>query len=109
MINPFTTKFEEVMLQFLAMQGKKQGNKLLEHRIVLMHEEMAELSQVLCKFARGKANLDNHTDIYNLMQEIADVFVVIYPIIKLFGINDEDIATTMVDKVNRAIVRMEGM
>lgn len=75
-------------------------SKFKEKQVDVCIEEMSELIQALCKFKRGKLNLDN------LIEEIADVHIMLMQMLLFFGI-DSDVFLDMVDKkINRTKERL---
>lgn len=65
-------------------------------------EEMAELTKEICKDFRGKENRDN------IIEEIADVQIMIYQLMAMYNINDTDLAILMELKINRLSERLKG-
>ena len=74
-------------------------------------EECAELIQAINKFRRSrgigqKTNKDDHAAYMNIVEEIADVEVMIEQLIYLLKINREAINSIKKQKLNRTICRM---
>lgn len=65
-------------------------------------EEMAELTKEICKDFRGKENRDN------IIEEIADVQIMIYQLMAMYSISDVDLAIEMGLKINRLSERLKG-
>ena len=68
-----------------------------EHQTIKAIEELAELIQALAK-----------GDIENIIEEIADVRVMLEQIEYLYGISDDAITLRMCAKLWRQLERMEG-
>lgn len=73
-------------------------------------EEMAELTQAICKRKRVKANVDaekTKTVMDNYIEELADVSLVLWQVISLLGV--ENLVNAMIDyKTKRTIERICG-
>lgn len=65
-------------------------------------EEMAELTKEICKDFRGKENRDN------IIEEIADVQIMIYQLMAMYSISDVDLSIEMGLKINRLSERLKG-
>ena len=65
-------------------------------------EEMAELTKEICKDFRGKENRDN------IIEEIADVQIMMYQLMAMYSISDVDLAIEMGLKINRLSERLKG-
>lgn len=74
----------------------------LDSRLDLLIEEMAELTQEIIKYKRYKDSYD----IYNLIEEMSDVNVVIDQIKHLMNINDSTISSIKERKVKRQMDRI---
>jgi NTP pyrophosphatase (non-canonical NTP hydrolase) len=64
-------------------------------------EELSELIKEICKNKRGADNRDN------ILEELADCYVMMRQIEIIFGIQKDEIATEAVKKVNRLAIRLE--
>lgn len=63
-------------------------------------EELAELSQQIAKQLRGKGNY------YNILEELADVYLGIYYVQDIVGIKNDDLYKAMnikIDRLNKEI------
>ena len=78
----------------------KLVNKYGEQQINICIEEMSELTKELCKHNRGKTN------IANIKEEIADVYIMLYQMQVLFEIDTEEINEVINYKVNRTKERL---
>lgn len=78
-------------------------NNTIEYRQLLVMEECAELIQAFTKNMRGR---DNYI---NVIEEIADVLVVVFAYIEKAKIPAEQIDSIMAEKIRRAIIRRDGM
>ena len=65
-------------------------------------EEMSELIKEICKDFRGKENREN------IIEEIADVQIMLYQLMAMYGISDTDLNITMGLKLNRLSERLKG-
>ena len=87
---------EEIEIIKYAIQ--KNGKAM---QTVVAIEEMSELQKELSKFIRGKGNRDN------LIEEVADVLVMITQIQLMYYIPDNEVERIMHLKLNRLKERME--
>ena len=87
---------EEIEIIKYAIQ--KNGKAM---QTVVAIEEMSELQKELSKFIRGKGNRDN------LIEEVADVLVMIAQIQLMYYIPDNEVERIMHLKLNRLKERME--
>ena len=84
----------EIMRSAIRKNGKAM-------QTVVAIEEMSELQKELSKFIRGKGNRDN------LIEEVADVLVMITQIQLMYYIPDDEVERIMRLKLNRLKERME--
>ena len=84
----------EIMRSAIRKNGKAM-------QTVVAIEEMSELQKELSKFIRGKGNRDN------LIEEVADVLVMITQIQLMYHIPDDEVEKVMHLKLNRLKERME--
>ena len=75
---------------------KEYGDK----QIVVAIEELSELQKELCKHLRGKTNVQN------LLEEIADVKIMLEQICLYFEISDFNINYVMNEKLKRTKERL---
>ena len=68
-------------------------------------EEMSELIKALCKYKRFKNNL-NEELIYNLKEEIADVFNTVEQMRMIFG--EDEIKEISAMKIKRSLNKLEN-
>ena len=64
-------------------------------------EEMSELTKEICKDFRGKLNREH------LIEEVADVTIVIYQLLMMYEIGDEEIQQMCERKMERLKERLE--
>lgn len=78
-----------------------KDNNEREHRnLIIVMEELAELSQQISKQLRGKG------DYYAILEELADVYLAIYYIKDIIGIKDSDLYKAVnikADRLNKEI------
>ena len=84
----------EIMRSAIRKNGKAM-------QTVVAIEEMSELQKELTKFIRGKGNREN------LIEEVADVLVMITQIQLMYHIPDDEVERIMHLKLNRLKERME--
>lgn len=65
-------------------------------------EEMSELTKEICKDFRGKANKEN------IIEEIADVQIMLYQLMAMYNISDTELAITLGLKITRLDERLKG-
>lgn len=87
-------------------------NKFGERQVIVAIEEMAELTQALTKYMRIKdggqpVRTDLKDVLENVREELADVQLMIIQMQLLFSVFDEDLALTMVKKLERTLQLME--
>ena len=75
-------------------------NKYKEQQINICIEELSELTKALCKHNRGK------TDIANIKEEIADVYIMLKQMQMLFEIESVEIDEIIEYKINRTKERL---
>ena len=68
----------------------------------VLYEEMAELTQALSKYKRKNTN----KNFDNIIEEIADVEVMLHQIKHLLGINPKYVEQIKIEKVNRTKERI---
>lgn len=77
---------------------------ILRHGIttqsVICMEEMAELRKEVSKYIRGKGNKAN------LAEEMADVYICLNMLAKMYGVTDEDINLEILRKQKRTLKRL---
>jgi NTP pyrophosphatase (non-canonical NTP hydrolase) len=78
---------------------RKNGKPM---QTVVAIEELSELQKELTKFIRGKGNREN------LIEEVADVLVMITQIQLMYHIPDDDVEKVMHFKLNRLKERIEN-
>jgi NTP pyrophosphatase (non-canonical NTP hydrolase) len=84
----------EIMRSAIRKNGKAM-------QTVVAIEEMSELQKELSKFIRGKGNREN------LIEEVADVLVMITQIQLMYHIPDDEVERIMHLKLNRLKERMQ--
>jgi protein tyrosine phosphatase len=75
-------------------------NELLEkkgftNQTIIAIEELSELQKELCKALRNKLNINN------LIEEVADVEIMLFQIKKIFNIKQEQVDTIKMQKIER--------
>lgn len=80
--------------QIVATHGS-----LLQHVIAV--EEMGELQKEVTKFIRGKGNIDH------LIEEIADVQIMLWQLMVMHDITDEEVEREIAFKVDRTLGGIE--
>jgi NTP pyrophosphatase (non-canonical NTP hydrolase) len=88
---------EEIEIMRSAI--RKNGRPM---QTVVAIEEMSELQKELTKFIRGKGNREN------LIEEVADVLVMITQIQIMYHIPDDEVERIMHLKLNRLKERMQN-
>ena len=83
---------KEFYTQLLRLYGDKQ--------IIIAIEELSELQKELCKFLRGKSNYDN------MVEEIADVEIMIEQMKIYFNILNKDLERMKEHKIERTKERL---
>ena len=73
----------------------KDGNPRGHRNLIIVMEELSELSKEVSKELRGKG------DQYNILKELADVQLSIYYVQEVCGIKDEDLHKAMNIKMKR--------
>lgn len=66
-------------------------------------EEMAELTQAICKSFRGKDNLDN------IIEEIADVEIMLAQLKLIYKLNKNEVLVKKVEKLRRLEERLNNV
>lgn len=77
--------------QIIARGIEKFGN----NQLIVAIEELSELQKELCKYFRGKPNLNHITE------ELSDVMIMCETIKQFFNINENDIEKIMSEKLER--------
>jgi NTP pyrophosphatase (non-canonical NTP hydrolase) len=85
-------------IEIIKSAIRKNGKAM---QTVVAIEEMSELQKELSKFIRGKGNRDN------LIEEVADVLVMITQIQLMYALPDNEVERIMRLKLNRLKERME--
>lgn len=83
---------KEIYLSLIEKFGEKQ--------IIVAIEELSELQKELCKSLRGKENKEN------IIEEIADVLIMIDQIIMYYDLNAEEIYKVVDYKITRTKDRL---
>lgn len=65
-------------------------------------EEMSELTKEICKDFRGEKNREN------IIEEIADVQIMLYQLMAMYNISDTELAITLGLKITRLEERLKG-
>lgn len=73
----------------------KDGNPRGHRNLIIVMEELSELSKEISKELRGKG------DQYNILEELADVQLSIYYVQEVCGIKNEDLCKAMNIKMKR--------
>ena len=90
------TKIEMDKIDLYEKLLKEYGDK----QIVVAIEELSELQKELCKHLRGKTNIQN------LLEEIADVKIMLEQICLYFELDDFNINYVMNEKLKRTQERL---
>lgn len=72
-----------------------------ENQLVIALEELSEAQKEICKFLRGNGNRDH------LAEEVADAFIVLEQVERIYGICDE-VTSYMTNKVARLSDRIRA-
>ena len=81
------------MLEILTNELlEKKGSK---NQTIIAIEELSELQKELCKALRNKLNINN------LIEEIADVEIMLFQIKKIFNIKKEQVDAIKIQKIER--------
>lgn len=86
-------------IEIIRFAIRKNGKAM---QTIVAIEEMSELQKELTKYIRGQGNRDN------LIEEIADVLIMITQIQLMYQICDEDVRKVMDFKLNRLKERIEN-
>lgn len=79
----------------------------VEAQSKMLIEELSELIQAVCKIGRSK-NSEQFTKIYNnLVEEIADVEIMLQQARLIYNINEKDIQNVKKQKLNRLKKRLD--
>lgn len=98
MINKRCYDINKVVEEIVPLLIDKYGQ---DAQIGVAIEEMAELTQALSKYQRGKPDMDN------IEEEIADVIFCTLQLTKIFNINIDTIYHNIMYKTNRTVKRIE--
>ena len=71
-----------------------------EKQIVVAIEELSELQKELCKSLRGKTNREN------IIEEIADVLIMLDQVILYYGLDQQEIQKAVEYKIKRTKERL---
>lgn len=88
-------EIKEVQYAVIAKFGK-------EHQTFVAIEEMSELMKALTKNMRGEHNRQD------IVEELADVYIVLDQIMMMHGIDLDDVVRKMNEKAQRMADRLEG-
>ena len=94
-INAVLTKADDMGLKYHEQRGHEN--------LIIDMEEMAELSQQISKYIRGKG------DYYSLIEEMADVQVCLYHLQNLYNISDEQLNRAVNVKIQRCEQRLQNL
>ena len=75
--------------------NKKEGNQRGHRNLIIVMEELSELSKEISKKLRGKG------DQYHILEELADVQLGIYYVQEICGISNEDLNKAVNIKTRR--------
>lgn len=75
---------------------EKYGNK----QVIVAIEELSELQKELCKHLRDKTNIENITE------ELADVYIMLYQMQYLFEISNYELNVKIMEKIERTKERL---
>lgn len=75
-------------------------DKYKDKQIIVAIEELSELQKELCKSLRGKTN------IANILEEMADVYIMLNQMQMYFKISDEELHRDISFKLNRTKERL---
>lgn len=79
---------------------KELIDKYGDKQVIVAIEELSELQKELCKYLRGKGNIENITE------ELADVQIMIEQMQMLFNIDSYDLVRKMDEKILRTKERL---
>ena len=104
---------QEVDMNYLTTEQKQLCHDIADiygiEQVTVCIEELAELSQVLCKFLRcikaGQPVRKGIAEITsNVTEEVADVFITIEQVCRVIGIMDMKVNKTIDEKLNRTLL-----
>lgn len=98
MLGVFTAEQQEVVVKAILRYGYPK-------QLVVAIEELSELQKEICKEIRSDKNGENR---YRIIQELADVVVIIEMLALMYNINMEQITPIVVHKIHRLSERMMG-
>lgn len=84
-------------IESLSHDGYPRGHR----NLIIATEELAELTQEITKHLRGKG------DYYNILQELADVRIVLWYVQEVCGINEEELNKAVNVKIHRLQGKLE--
>lgn len=95
--NNYSNKINENKIKEIIKKSidNKDNNERGYRNLIIVMEELAELSQQVSKQLRGKGNY------YNILEELADVYLCIYYIKDIVGIKDNDLYKAVNIKADR--------
>lgn len=88
-------RFESIIHKSLLANGEQES-------MIIVMEELAELSQAISKQLRNKG------DYYNLIEEMADVIICLQIIKDNYNISKEDLIKSINTKIDRIDNRIKG-
>ena len=88
-------RFESITHKSLLANGEQES-------MIIVMEELAELSQAISKQLRNKG------DYYNLIEEMADVIICLQIIKDNYNISKEDLIKSINTKIDRIDNRIKG-
>ncbi len=88
-------KWIEDVLKQSVSANKNDGNQRGHRNLIIVMEELSELSKEISKKLRGKG------DKYRILEELADVQLAIFYVQEICGISNEDLHRAMNIKVRR--------
>lgn len=83
--------------KFVEKTVNTYGN---DKQLIVAIEELSELQKEICKHLRGKTNRAH------IVEETADVLIMIGNVMFIFDIKDKELAAAINKKTNRTINRM---
>lgn len=94
-VDKVLTKADNIGLRFYEQLGHEN--------LIIDMEELAELSQQISKYIRGKG------EYYSLLEEMADVQVCLYHLQNLYNISDFELNRAINTKVTRCENRLKAI
>ena len=77
-------------------------DKFGDKQLIVAIEELSELQKELCKHLRGK------TDVDHIVEEIADVCIMLCQLMLYFNISETDVLKVIDEKIKRTEERLLG-